>query len=580
MQKAVKSMMHLLTYTPPADVESFELLEEAQEEAGRGPEMAELGGPTANQNEPEAVSSAAKRHARKAAARSKKDDACNNVYGTVAENLDRLRKEFHSPANDDLYIREFKISQNTGAAIAFINGMTDRELLNDFVLRPIMLSDQLAQIQESSIIGYIADHVLTVYHIEKTSQLVNDVIFNMLNGFTALFVDGCSECLVIDSNWYEKRGIEKPATETTTKGSQEAFTENLRTNITQIRRIVRNKNLVTQKVSIRSTNNFTCAILYLDGVVNPKLLQEVNRRLHSVEADNISSDGMLEQLIEDKPFTFFPQVLSTERPDRAASFILNGQVVVVSEGSPFILAVPVTFFHMFQTSEDANMKWQFSTALRGIRILGILFSALLPGVYLALTLFHREMIPTELLVSIARAKESIPFPGLIEVLIMEISFEIIREAGIRVPGVIGPTLGIIGALILGQAAVAADLVSPVLIIVVAITGLGNFAIPNYAFATSIRILRFLFIFVGCMAGFYGIAACLAIVMVGLCDLKSFGVPFLSPIAPRTRRSTDLFLRRPIWKQKERPDYLNVSDRYRQTTQPRGWKKRTGGSDNA
>jgi spore germination protein KA len=229
-------------------------------------------------------------------------------------------------------------------------------------------------------------------------------------------------------------------------------------------------------------------------------------------------------------------------------------------------------FHLYHTSEDANLKWQFATALRFIRILGMLSSALLPGLYLALTLYHREMIPTELLVSIARAKESIPFPGLVEVLIMEVSFEVIREAGIRVPGVIGPTLGIIGALILGQAAVAANLVSPVLIIIVAVPGLGNFAIPNYSFATSIRILRFLFIFVGCVAGFYGIAACIAVIMANMCHLKSFGVPVLSPVAPQTRRSSDLVIRKPIWRQKKRADYLNVADEQRQPDKARGWKK--------
>lgn len=351
--------------------------------------------------------------------------------------------------------------------------------------------------------------------------------------------------------------------------------ETVRTNITLIRRIVRNKNLITENISVRSTNNLTCALMFVDGIANAKLINEIRRRIRNINTDIISSDGMLEQLIEDKPFTLFPQVLSTERPDRAASFLLEGQVILASEGSPFVFAVPVTLFHLYHTAEDANLKWQFATAMRLIRILGILSSALLPGFYVALTLFHREMLPTELLVSIARAKETIPFPTLIEVLLMEISFEVIREAGIRVPGVIGPTLSIIGALILGQAAVAANLVSPVLIIIVAVTGLGNFAIPNYSFATSIRILRFLFIFIGFIAGFYGIAAGMTIVGANMCSLKSFGVPFLSPVAPKTGRGADLFVRQPVWQQKKRLDYLNVSDRYRQPKETRGWKNKTG-----
>lgn len=490
-----------------------------------------------------------------------------------------MKKEFKMPANEDIYIREFKISENTGAAIAYIQGMVDRGMINDFILRTIMTSERLKAIEEGHAVDFVFNYILYVNKVERTNNFTNTVITDMLDGFTVLFIDGCGECLLIDCRGYEKRSVEKPATETVIKGAQEAFTENLRTNITLIRRIVRNKNLVTEVIPVRSTNNLTCAVMFLDGIANPKLVNEVNRRIKSVNADLVSSDGMLEQLIEDKPLSIFPQVLSTERPDRAASFLLDGQVVVASEGSPFVFAVPVTLFHIYHSSEDANLKWQFATLLRFIRILGMLSSALLPGLYLAATLYHRKMIPTELLVSIARAKESIPFPGLVEVLIMEVSFEVIREAGIRVPGVIGPTLGIIGALILGQAAVEANLVSPVLIIIVAVTGLGNFAIPNYSFSTSIRILRFLFIFVGCIAGFYGVAACITIIMANMCNLKSFGVPFLSPVAPQTRRSSDLFVRKPVWRQKKREDYLNVSDEGRQPEDARGWENKTGGREN-
>lgn len=568
--------MKIFTYRTPANTEGFELLEGPWEKTGQARESGGHGNPV----RPEAEGfkkplSADEWNTRKNESRSGKS-AGDGVSISVSENLDRLRKEFKTPANEDLYIREFKINERTNAAVVYIAGMADKNVINDFILRPVMMSDRLAAMEEECAVNFIYNYVLTVNLIRKTDDLVNTVITDMLNGFAALFVDGCTECLLIDCKGYEKRSVDKPSTETDIRGAQEGFTENLRTNITLIRRIVRNKNLITENISVRSTNNLTCVLMFVDGIANPRLIDEVRRRIKSVNADIISSDGMLEQLIEDNPFTIFPQVLSTERPDRAASFLLEGQAVVVTEGSPFAFAVPVTLFHLYHTSEDANLRWQFATAFRFIRILGILSSALLPGLYLALTLFHREMIPTELLVSIARAKESIPFPSLIEVLVMEISFEVIREAGIRVPGVIGPTLGIIGALILGQAAVAANLVSPVLIIIVAVTGLGNFAIPNYSFATSIRVLRFLFVFVGCTAGFYGIAAAMAIILANMCHLKSFGVPFLSPVAPRTGRSSDLNVRQPIWMQKQRADYFNVTDRRRQPDDARGWTKRTGG----
>ncbi len=573
MQKIIKSVMDSLTYKP-AKTERFELLEDPQEKPEQKKGREYHSSSPIGQEALKKPSGADKRNAAKNENQAEKEME-DSVRISVAQNLDKLKKEFKIPVNEDIYIREFKISEDTRAAIAYIEGMVDRIMINDFILRPIMTSERLAGLEEGRAVDFIFDYILSANKVKRTDNFVNDVITDMLKGFTVLFIDGCRECLLIDCKGYEKRSIEKPATETVIKGAQEAFTENMRTNITLVRRIVKNKNLVSEIIPVRSTNNLTCAVMFIDGIANSRLIDEVRRRIKSIDTDMVSSDGMLEQLIEDNPFSIFPQVLSTERPDRAASFLLEGQVIVASEGSPFMFAVPVTLFHLYHTSEDANLKWQFATLLRFIRILGMLSSVLLPGLYLAATLYHREMIPTELLVSIARAKESIPFPGLIEVLIMEISFEVIREAGIRVPGVIGPTLSIIGALILGQAAVAANLVSPVLIIIVAVTGLGNFAIPNYSFSTSIRILRFLFVFVGCIGGFYGIAACMTIIMANMCNLKSFGVPFLAPVAPQTRRSSDLFVRKPVWQQKKRADYLNVSDEQRQPEDARGWENDTG-----
>jgi len=336
----------------------------------------------------------------------------------------------------------------------------------------------------------------------------------------------------------------------------------LRTNITLIRRIIKNKDLITEIQPVGKTSNSNCAIMYLEGIANPELVKEVKRRIKSINIDFVTGDGMIEQFIEDKPFQIIPQVLNTERPDRAASFIMEGQVVIIGEGVPFVNVVPVTFFAMFHASEDSFLRWPFGTAIRLIRILGLFFATLLPALYVSLILYHQEMIPTDLLVAFATARENVPFPTIIEVLILEISFELIREAGVRVPGIIGPTLGIIGALILGQAAVAANLVSPVLIIVVAATGLGNFAIPSYSLATGIRLIRFGLILAGAFLGFYGVAAVLFIAGCFACSIKSFGVPFLSPVSPVTRKNPDIIARAPNIKQKMRPDYLNTPNQKR------------------
>lgn len=489
-------------------------------------------------------------------------------------NIERMRQEFNIPVNCDLIIREFILSNGIKACIAFIEGMTDKQVVNNFILRQLMWPESFNSYQGTDISGYIVDKVLSVNDIKKSKEF-KKIISEVLNGRTALFVDGSEECILVETKGYEKRNVDKPVTESVVRGSQEGFTENLRTNITLIRKIIRNKNLMTEILPMGKTNHLNCAVLYMDGIADPVLIKEVKRRIKSIDADFIMGDGMLEQFIEDSPFRIFPQVINTERPDRAASFLMEGQVVIVTDGTPFALAMPVTFFRLFHTSEDSNVRWQFGTVIRFVRILGLLSATFLPGLYLALILYHQEMLPTDLLASIAIAKENVPFPTLVEVLLMELSFELIREAGIRVPGIIGTTLGIIGALILGQAAVAANIVSPILIIVVAITGLGNFAIPNYSLATGVRILRFFFILFGAMAGFYGMSAAIFIVGCIACSMKSFGVPFFSPIAPKLKTNPDVLIRQPIWKQKMRTDYLNTPNRKRQGDQPRGWVEKRG-----
>ncbi|HEX9063188.1 MAG TPA: spore germination protein, partial [Clostridia bacterium] len=377
---------------------------------------------------------------------------------------------------------------------------------------------------------------------------------------------------------YEKRSVEKPITENVVMGSQEGFTEDLRTNLSLIRRIIKNKNLITEMIKVGKTNQAYVSIVYINGIVNQELVKEVKKRLKSINKDFIIGSGMVGQYIEDNPFMLFPQVLSTERPDRVASFLMDGKVAIITEGTPFAEIVPITFYYLIQTSEDAMLRWQYGTFLRLIRILGVFVSVLLPALYIALALFHQEMIPTELLASIARSKENVPFPKVVEILLLEISFELIREGGIRIPGVIGQTLGIIGALILGQAAVAAGLVSPILIIIVAVTGLGSFAVPNYSFALGLRVIRFFFFFLASILGFYGISLGLVLVACIMCSTKSFGVPFFSPVAPKTKSTGDLIVRQPVWSQENRQDYLNVPNRKKQSNNVRGWKNNKGGQN--
>jgi spore germination protein KA len=570
----------LTVYQKPSDTKTFELLESSGESGDNEKDIPsgsnQMQENTSGNKSPMPIDIWNKTRNEKKASQGQIDN--NSISKSLEVNNERIKKEFNIPKNQDAIIKEFNIGSKIKAFIVFTEGMVDRNIINNCILRQLMNPESFREYTDGCTIDYIINNVLSVHETYKIKDY-DKTISNILNGMTALFIDGCDECLIIESRGYEKRNVEKPVTETVVRGSQEGFNENMRTNITLIRKIIRNKNLVTEILPVGKTNNSSCAILYIDGLTNPQIVNEVIRRINEIDVDFVSGDGMLEQLIEDNPFMLIPQVLNTERPDSAASYIMQGQVAIVSEGSPFVSIVPITFFSLFHTPEDTNMRWQWGSVLRLIRIISFFTALLTPGLYAAITLYHQEMIPTELLSAIVRSREYVPFPTVIELIIMEFSFELIREAGIRIPGVIGTTIGIIGALILGQAAVTADIVSPIMIIIVAITGLSNFSMPNYSLATSVRILRFVFIFFGAIAGFYGIAVAMFIIGGFACSMKSFGAPFLVPVAPKTKSSRDLIIRRPIWNQILRPDAANTLNRKRAGDSPNWWIKNKRGGGN-
>lgn len=280
--------------------------------------------------------------------------------------------------------------------------------------------------------------------------------------------------------------------------------------------------------------------------------------------------GQLEQLIEDDGKFSLPQLISTERPDKASNFLLEGRVVVLVNGSPYCLIGPGTFIDFITSPEDLNLKYQFANLLKIIRIFAVILTLLLPGFYVAITNFHQELIPTELLFAIVASRENVPLPIIFEILVMEVSFELIREAGLRVPTPIGPTIGIVGALILGQAAVDANIVSPILIIIVAITAIASFAIPDFSFGFHCRVTRFMYIVLGYFLGFLGIGLCLFVHILILADLKSFGYSYLQPFAPVTKDYKGIFLS-PSWKREHRADFLNTKRPKRQANISMLWK---------
>lgn len=496
----------------------------------------------------------------------------DEVSTQIEVNIQILKKQFGLPENKDLIIRHFMTGGRRRAFIAYLDGMTNTEIINNFILRPLLneTGDDASLVSRGIL---PLENIIQTNDTKRITQ-IPALVTEILKGNTALYVDGLDHFIACESIGYEKRGVEAPKTEGIVKGPQEAFGESLRTNVALIRRIVRNKDLITEFYEIGEKSNTTVAMVYLKTVVNPAIVNEVKRRLSHIKTDFLVSAGMLEQLIEDNPYSIIPTILSTERPDRCAAHLVEGRVSIIVDGTPFAMIVPVTMHALMHSPEDASLKWQYATGLRMIRFIALLLAMMLPGLYIAMTTFHREMIPTDLLIAIAKAKENVPFPTLVEILLMEIGFELIREAGIRIPGIIGNTLGIIGALILGEAAVSANIVSPILIIVVALTGLSNFAIPNYSLAFGARITRFYFIFAGATLGFYGIGLAIVAYILMLANMKTFGINFLSVLSPRTKRSRDIFFRWPVWTQEQRPDYLGTPDRNRQPKIARQWAKQT------
>jgi spore germination protein KA len=458
------------------------------------------------------------------------------------QNLAIIKKEFHFPQNKDIIIREISILESTKCAIIFIDGMVDRTIINQFILRPLFQLKNASNSIKTDLFTHLTNHVIEIHQL-KPLRTLEEATTDILAGNTAILLDGFDACISCETKGFEKRSVGKPVIESVVKGSQEAFTENMRTNITLIRKIIKNKDLTTEFFTLGERTHVYCAILYMKGIVNPALVKEVTRRLSKIKTDYIFGADILEQFIEDEKNSLMGTILSTERPDRVTSFLVEGKVAIVCEGTPFVLVVPTTFISFLHTSEESTIRWEFGTFIRLVRMFALFTAIMFPGLYVALTNFHREMIPTDLLIAIGQARENVPFPTLVEVILMEASFELIREAGVRIPGIIGNTIGIIGALILGQAAVQANLVSPMLIIIVAFTGLGNFALPNFNLAFTVRILRIIFILSGAFLGFIGIYISFICSIAFLIHTKSFGVSLLTISSKDGHPNTDFIIKK-------------------------------------
>ena len=421
----------------------------------------------------------------------------------------------------------------------------------------------LEEIPEERIAETVKGNAFALSDVEPY-EYIEDAILGVLIGDSVLFIDGVANALKIPDQGYPKMGVSKSEAEKVVRGSDESFTESEKANTALIRKRIRNTQLKVKEfqVGVRSFTNV--AIVYVEGLAEPKLIQEIHRRLTEYDIDGVMDSGVMEQLTEESWLSPFPQFQSTRRPDRAAMEVLNGKIVVLVDNSPVALLLPTDVNSFLKTTDDYYNRFHMATFARIIRYVAAFFALTLPGLYLAVTNFHTQILPTPLLLSFWQARQGVPFPAAMEVLLMELSFELIREAGVRLPGTMGNTIGIVGGLIIGQAAVEANLVSPIVVIVVAFTALCSFAIPNEEFAFSFRILKFLLIALAAWLGFFGFLIGIFLVLVHLASLKSFDVPYLSPYVGAQlneyqdeKDSVVRFPLRMLWK---RPIYANPHER--------------------
>ncbi|WP_419182336.1 spore germination protein [Paenibacillus radicis (ex Xue et al. 2023)] len=477
------------------------------------------------------------------------------VFMTLEENKTYLTGLFEDCS--DFVIREFKIEESVKAILFFVDGLVNCELANE-AMKSLMILEGREQL-----IDRIMETTLPVSQIQQTDNY-SELLLSILGGDAGLIVEGNNQALLLGIRGASLRSINEPETESVIRGPREGFVENIRTNTSMIRRKLKTPHLKMKNLTIGRESNTCVVVTYLQDIADPNIVEELLKRLDKIDIDAVLESGYLEEFIQDSAFSPFPQVQYTERPDMVAAALLQGRVGIIVDGTPFVLIIPFVFVEIMQASEDYYERFQISTLIRWLRYVFVILSLLTPGLYVAITTFHQDLLPTTLLLSIAAAREAIPFPAVVEALIMEITFEALREAGIRLPKTIGSAVSILGALVVGQAAVQAGIVSAPMVIVVSITGIASFTIPKFNGAIAIRMLRFPIIFAAAFFGLFGIFIMVMFILGHMANLRSFGVPYLSPIGPLSSSDMkDVLIRAPWWKMEKRPTFMPLKDSIRQ-----------------
>ncbi|WP_310186917.1 spore germination protein [Bacillus sp. 3255] len=450
----------------------------------------------------------------------------------------------------DFAYRNFEINASLDAVMVYINGLVNMERLDSNVLQPLLrysgTIDLLTEFPPE------LEQAVTSGGVSKCVTL-EEVASHLLEGDTILLVDGCTQALIISEKTLEQRSVEDPNTEVVVYGPRDGFVESLRTNTSLVRRRLKTTQFKMESMTIGTLSKTEVVIAYLDGIADPAVIEEVRLRVNRIQIDGVEESNYIQEFIEDNPYSVFPQVLQTERPDRVVGNLLEGRIAIFTDNTPFVLIVPITFYQLMNATEDYYERFILASAIRLLRYLFLGIALLFPSIYIAVTTFHQELLPTNLMFSVAAARETVPFPVIVAALLMEISFEALREAGIRLPRPIGSAVSIVGALVIGQAAVQAGIVGAPLVIVVSITGIASFMFPSYSLTGAIRLLRFPMMILASVLGLYGILIGIFFIIIHLTRLRSFGVPYLTPLAPFNFNGLkDVLIRAPWWAMTKRP----------------------------
>lgn len=466
----------------------------------------------------------------------------------------------------DVYFRQMHIGEDMKLPITIVHvdGLSDYSFISDYILKPLIQEEDIRKASTEKEVIQLIDHGMVYFPTLKIRTCINQCLSDIIRGSVAVVFDGSHTAITFETKGFEKRSITEPSAENVIKGSKDSFVETIRVNTATVRRKIKSHNLVVDEMIVGKQTSTPVSIIYLENITNQHIVEEVKKRICNIEVDNALTVSFVEEHIIDKKLTAFPQVLYTERPDKFCSSIVEGRVGLIIDGIPSAMIVPCTLLQLLQAPEDYSQNFITSSIVRLLRFILMVTTLFLPGFYIAVTTFHHEMIPTELALSIDASKEGVPFPSFIEVFFMLAAFEVLVEAGIRLPRSIGQAVSIVGAIVVGQAAVEAKLVSPAIVVVLAITAIASFTMPNRDLLNALTLWRLIIAICSSIIGLFGLSVGAILLLYHLCSMEVFGVPYLTPfVSNDAQQLEDTLFRFPANLFKYRPMSLRDKNMKRQ-----------------